>query len=115
MILYNTTFCVDEPYAAELIDFLKTTFIPAAYDSGLYHALLTRVRAPREQNGLNGNYTVSYALQLRVPTDEICHKFVDDVLPRIFFNMGHNLQQSLHVYCTELDVIHDHDRDGDSR
>lgn len=113
MILYNTTFCVDEPFENELVDFIKEIYIPSAYACGMYKALLTKIRAPKEQNGLNGNLTVNYALQLRAPSDEVCRDFSDELVPRLFESMGRELQQALNVYCTTLDVVHDHDRDGE--
>jgi len=113
MILYNSTFCIDEPLETEFIEFIKDIYLPAAYACGMYKGLLTKIRAPKEQNGLNGQMTVNYALQLRSPSDEVCNDFTDDVLPRLFEALGKDLQQTLNVYCTILDVIYDPDKDGE--
>lgn len=112
MILYNTTFCIDEPQEDKFVDFMKDVYIPAAYACGLYNGLLTKIRVPREQNALNGQYAVSYALQLRASSGEAWQMFTGDVLPHLFETMDRSLSQSMQLYCTELDVIHDHDRDG---
>lgn len=90
MILYNSTFCIDEPLENKFVDFIKDIYIPAAYACGLYKGLLTKIRAPKEQNGLNGSNTVSYALQLRAESDLVWQEFVEEVLPRLFEAMGPN-------------------------
>ena len=42
MILYNTTFCIDEHLESEFIDFAKDIFIPSAYACGLGKGLLSK-------------------------------------------------------------------------
>ena len=113
MILYKTTFCIDEPLEKEFIDFAKDIYIPAANACGLYKGLLSKIRAPKEMNGLNGRSTVNYALQFRSPSDNVCVEFTDEVLPRLFEAMGKNLQQGINIYCTLLDVVHDSDKNGE--
>lgn len=44
MILYNTTFFADKSLENELIDFLKTHYVPASLTSGMTHGYIGRVR-----------------------------------------------------------------------
>lgn len=113
MILLNATFCVDEPLESELVDFLKQKYIGTAYAAGLYRGLLTKIRAPHELNSISGNYTVSYALQLRAPSDAVADNFSTRILPELLAALPAALQQAVNIYCTELDIIHDPDRDGE--
>ncbi len=112
MILYNTTFCIDEHLETEFIDFAKDIFIPSAYACGLGKGLLSKIRAPKEMNSLSGQPTVNYALQFRAPSENVCSDFANDVLPRLFEAMGKNLQQGINIYCTLLDIVHDQDNNG---
>ena len=52
MILFNTTFAVDNNKSGEFIEFIRDTYIPMAEMSGIYGLLLTELHGEMSDNSL---------------------------------------------------------------
>lgn len=74
MIIFNTTFHIEDNIHEDFIDFLKKTYIPFATQSGFLHQpRLALIHRQHEENG------VSYSLQFHVKnTDTLNHWFDTD-------------------------------------
>ncbi len=107
MILFNTTYCVDKPCANSFIDFLRDTYIPEAEKAGLYAPLLTEMRGSGEPNALTGAETRTFALQMRVPSEETFKEFREKTQPKLYAELGKNFGSSAALFESALDVIHD--------
>lgn len=61
MLIFNTTYHVEDNSCPDYVDFMKTIYIPQASDSGFLHEpRFSKIHAQHEQTG------VSYSLQFRV-------------------------------------------------
>ncbi|HCO67438.1 MAG TPA: DUF4286 domain-containing protein [Dysgonomonas sp.] len=82
MLIFNTTFHIDDSVHDEYLAYLKDTYIPAALAGNLLEQpSLARIESRHEENG------VSYALQFK--TENI------DVLNRWAAETGSSIQQNL--------------------
>lgn len=106
MILVNTTFCVDARISEAFIEFITQTYLPLSDSCGLHSALLTEMRAPAEKD-INGNEQRTFALQMRAPSQKVLDEFRADVLPHIYNLIGKQWGQSVGLFESILDVIHD--------
>lgn len=107
MILFNTTYCIDKPCADAFIEYLRDVYIPAAEELGFYAPLITEMRGPGEPNALTGAETRTFALQLRVPSEDVFNKFQTSVLPGLYSTLGKQFGSSVALFESALDVIHD--------
>lgn len=107
MILINTTFAVDANIADDFVDFIRSTYIPLADESGFHSHLLTRMRAPEDINQLTNQPTKTFALQMRAPSQEAIEEFRRDILPQLYNYIGKNWGMSVAMFESTLDVIHD--------
>ncbi|OJU51862.1 MAG: hypothetical protein BGN96_07680 [Bacteroidales bacterium 45-6] len=65
MIIFNTTYHVDDEIHSDYLDYIRSTFIPQALESGfLYEARLARIVAQHNEPG------TSYSLQFRVKNSD---------------------------------------------
>lgn len=72
MIIFNTTYHLEQDVHDEAIEFLKKTYVPRAIASALlYSPRLSRIYVQYEENG------ASYALTFRVKDMETLDKWMD--------------------------------------
>lgn len=65
MIIFNTTYHVEDEIHYDYLDYIRETFIPKALESGfLYEARLARIVAQYDEPG------TSYSLQFRVKNSD---------------------------------------------
>lgn len=107
MILFNTTYCVDDNVAGDFLDFICNTYLPVALESGLYDPLLTELRGIGEPNALTGQPTRTFALQLRIPSQEIFDSFAADVLTELQTFVNRTWGGGVTMFESTLDVIYD--------
>ncbi len=107
MILYNTTFSVDDNIVLPFVDFIRDVFIPLAQESGLHSGLLTELRVTPEKNSITGENTRTFALQLRAPSQDALDEFRSDVLPELYRLASAQWGMGLAFFESTLDVIHD--------
>lgn len=112
MILLNTTFGVDANLADDFLDFIRQTYIPLGYASGLYAALLTEVRIDEPTvNIMTQEPTRSFALQMRAPSQAIADDFRRDIQPRLYHEIGKSWGMGVGLFESVLDVLHDPDKE----
>ena len=110
MILFNTTFCADDNIVGPFIDFIRDVYIPLADSSDMYSVLLTEIRSTSETNALTGQPTRSFALQMRVPSQEKAEEFRHDILPEIYRLIGEQWGAGVGMFESILDVVYDHNK-----
>lgn len=72
MIIFNTTYHVDDDIHSDYLDYIRATFIPQALDSGFLHeARLARIVAQHNEPG------TSYSLQFRVKNSDTLRLWLD--------------------------------------
>lgn len=79
MILYNTTFFADKTIEEELIDFLKTHYVPASLSNGMSHGYIGRVRG--DEAGDDG--AVRVAVHLIAPDEDTLKHHCAAVQPQM--------------------------------
>lgn len=73
MLIFNTTFHVDDNVKEAFIDFMKLIYIPQSTNSGFLHeARFAKIRPQHEQNGS------SYALQFKVKNSETLNYWLSE-------------------------------------
>jgi len=61
MLIFNTTYHVDDDICDVYVDFMKNSYVPQATESGFLHSpCFTKIHPQHEQDG------VSYSLQFKV-------------------------------------------------
>lgn len=110
MILFNTTFAVDSNKTDEFIEFIRDTYIPMAEMSGIYGLLLAELHGETSDNTFTGQPVRTFALQMRVPTEEAMTDFHDQVLPNIYHAIGESWGMGVSMFESKLDVIYDHSK-----
>lgn len=110
MILFNTTFAVDSNQADDFIEFIRDTYIPMAEMSGIYGLLLSELHGETSDNTITGQPVRTFALQMRVPSDEAMTDFHEQVLPNIYHVIGESWGMGVSMFESKLDVIYDHSK-----
>lgn len=106
MILYNTTFCIDNRLSDEFLEFLKLQYIPAAESSGLHAALVLAMRGGNDDD----NYTSTVALQMRAPSEGALEQFHTSQLPEIYSMITRRWGNGVAMFESTLDILHDSER-----
>lgn len=73
MIIYNITFHIENSVLAECVNFLKSTYIPLATQSGFMHSPCFHRILPHEED-VDGS---SYAVQLKVKNIETLNYWIE--------------------------------------
>lgn len=103
MILYNTTFCVDNSVSTEFLNFLKFHYIPSATVEGLHDALVLSMRGGNDAD----NNTQTVALQMRAPSETILENFHSQKLPLIYGEIFKRWGNGVAMFESTLDILHD--------
>lgn len=106
MVLFNTTFSVDAGLADAFVEFVVNVYLPAAEVSDMYAPLLTEL-CGRNESGMNGQPTRTFALQLRAQSHKVIDEFKEDVLPELYHLIGSQWGMGVAMFESVLDVVHD--------
>ena len=106
MILYNTTFCLDHSIRDEFVRYITDTVIPATICGGMYGHILGAIRADDERNGITGDNTVSYAFQMRAPSQEVLDAVISSILSPIWNRLAARWPAKVAMFDTAIDIIH---------
>lgn len=100
MLIFNTTFHVEEGLQDEFIDFLKAIYIPRALDSKLLvQASLAKIDRQHEESG------VSYALQFKTDNIDTLNKWAEQTGENLSLEMGEKFGTKVGGFVTLLEEI----------
>lgn len=105
MILFNITFCIDNPCRKNFNGFLVERFIPTAIHAGLINPILSSIRAEEQLNTLTGAMSRCEALQIIAPSQEVLDTFRAEYLPALYHLIAKSFAEAVTFFETELDVI----------
>lgn len=108
MILFNTTFAVDTRFADAFIDFIRGTYIPEAEKWNAYGILLTEMQSIDTDGGLEEQQVRTFALQLRIPSEEIFENFHNNAVISMYGLISKTWGAGVCMFESRLDVIYDH-------
>lgn len=103
MIIYNTTFCVDNTVLDAFVNFLKTHYIPVAESTGIHSALILSIRGGQDSE----NNTSTIALQMRAPSESALMQFRDNHLHDIYSRISREWGTGVAFFESTLDIVHD--------
>lgn len=103
MILFNTTFCVDNRLADEFLSFLRLSYIPAAEGHGLHSALVLQMRGGADEE--SGTFTT--ALQMRAPSEATLNAFHAETLPTLYDRIAQKWGNGVAMFESTLDILHE--------
>ena len=100
MVLLNTTFHVHTSVNDLFIDWVKTTYIPTAMNSGLFSApLFTRIMMQVDPEA------VSYAVQLQAPTHKEAETWHDSIAAQLKDDLARRWGERVLHFSTYMDII----------
>lgn len=82
MLIFNTTYHIEEDMQKQFLEFMTDTYIPTAISSGFLHTpCLSRIHSQHKEKGF------SYSLQFKVKNSEVLDHWMEE--------QGENLHQQL--------------------
>lgn len=107
MILYNITICIDKPLEPVLTGFVKGVLVPRLSEIGANNILFSKIRQSEDvKNALTGSDTESFAVQVRLKDADALEN-LERNLAALLQTAPPGLLQSLQIFCTTLDIVHD--------
>ncbi len=99
MVIYNTTFNVEESEATEWQAWLKDQYIPMLYDTGLFvKHIFSRVLVEEEMGGL------TFSLQLFLPSMLMLRAYEDNYRDALDSSMMQKFKGKFVMFKTILEV-----------
>lgn len=100
MLIFNTTYHIEEDSHGAFLDFITKNYIPAATGSGFLHApCLCRIRPQHETNGY------SYSLQFKVKNSDVLEYWLTQQGEELQKQLLSEFGQKLAGFVTLMDEI----------